>query len=741
MAQRHVSLLKKGRKFTPISHPKGQFKSSLKDFTRKVKIQDVFFDQQNSDTSIRRNKSNRPIYTPNQEINNVCNLIELLQPQRSNVKDNLTTDERIALDELTSNNDLIIKPADKSGNFVLLDKIYYRDKLVLQGHLESDTYEKVSNNEDNNVMKNLKKLVQKHQNALTKKEQDFLTDFQWKTSNMYVLPKIHKSKIILDKIASSNQDFIQMSPPDDLKGRPIIAGPISPTQRLSEFLDVILQPIVTTLKTYIKDDWDFLSKLPRESDSPCSLYSYDVTSLYTSIPHDLGIQALKFWIHEKRDILPERFTELFILESATFVLESNNFIVDDVMYKQKKGTAMGTKFAPSYACLTVGFLEETKLFPTILREYFDEESCRYIETHFFRYMDDGFIALPLDLDPLKLKAALNDLNESIRFTMERGKKDIPNYEFLNFLDIKIILHNQKYINTDIYYKETNPHKYMDYKSAHPDHIKQTIPFNLAKRIVVFVSDSELVEIRLKELEQWLLDCHYPKKLVKNAFHRAKLQGPAPEKRNTKILPLVTTYYPQLNCNNVMKTIKSVLNNLSDQSTKRKFENTKTILALKQPPNITSILTNAKFLSNNVTSTVQPGISLCNNSRCKLCKLYLQPVSSFETSNHTIWNIKSSITCHSKNCVYFLSCNLCDGAMTYIGQTTNLRSRMNGHISESRTGTSTCNFPKHVFECGTNRKNLVEPFFKIYVFMSLNDSKLLTSYEETLFRAGHALLNT
>ena len=164
---------------------------------------------------------------------------------------------------------------------------------------------------------------------------------------MYVLPKIHKSKIILDKIASSNQDFIQMSPPDDLKGRPIIAGPISPTQRLSEFLDVILQPIVTTLKTYIKDDWDFLSKLPREFDSPCSLYSYDVTSLYTSIPHDLGIQALKFWIHEKRDILPERFTELFILESATFVLENNNFIFDDVMYKQKKGTAMGTKFAPS----------------------------------------------------------------------------------------------------------------------------------------------------------------------------------------------------------------------------------------------------------------------------------------------------------------------------------------------------------------------------------------------------------
>ena len=36
------------------------------------------------------------------------------------------------------------------------------------------------------------------------------------------------------------------------------------------------------------------------------------------------------------------------------------------MYKQVTGTAMGTKFAVVYACLTVDYLEETKLFPVIL---------------------------------------------------------------------------------------------------------------------------------------------------------------------------------------------------------------------------------------------------------------------------------------------------------------------------------------------------------------------------------------
>ena len=46
---------------------------------------------------------------------------------------------------------------------------------------------------------------------------------------------------------SSERDLIEISPPEDVKDRPIIAGPVSPTQRLSEFLDNLLKAIVTTL--------------------------------------------------------------------------------------------------------------------------------------------------------------------------------------------------------------------------------------------------------------------------------------------------------------------------------------------------------------------------------------------------------------------------------------------------------------------------------------------------------------
>ena len=179
--------------------------------------------------------------------------------------------------------------------------------------------------------------------------------------------------------------------------------------------------------------------------------------------------------------------------------------------KQVKGTAMGTKFASAYACLTVGNLEETKLFPVIVPKYFNADTCCYIEENCFRYMDDVFIALPKEIDPYLLKNALNELDKSIGFTMELGQKlsHPQNIKTLNFLNIKIILVEGRFVNTDIYYKETNPYKYLDFDSAHPSHIKETIPFNRAKRRIVFVSDPELVQQRLKELKEWLLDCNYP----------------------------------------------------------------------------------------------------------------------------------------------------------------------------------------------------------------------------------------
>ena len=154
---------------------------------------------------------------------------------------------------------------------------------------------------------------------------------------------------MIQKINKENKTYVELDQPEELKSRPIIAGPVAPTQRLREFLDIVLKHLVPTLKTYIKEEWDFLRKLPREFEQEIELYYCDVTSLYT----------------KKHDLIPERLNSNFIIDEAKFIPENNNILFDGTLYKQTAGTAMGTKFAPSYACLTIGYLEETKLFPHI----------------------------------------------------------------------------------------------------------------------------------------------------------------------------------------------------------------------------------------------------------------------------------------------------------------------------------------------------------------------------------------
>ena len=139
-----------------------------------------------------------------------------------------------------------------------------------------------------------------------------------------------------------------MQAPQSLKGRPIIAGPASPIKPLSKLLDKILSPLVPLQESYIKDDWDFIKYLPRKVDYDCEIITCDIVSLYTSIPHDLGITAISFWYDYQTNTIPIRFTKEFIIEAITFALNNNNFQFDEQTWHQKCGSGMGIDFAGPY---------------------------------------------------------------------------------------------------------------------------------------------------------------------------------------------------------------------------------------------------------------------------------------------------------------------------------------------------------------------------------------------------------
>ena len=83
------------------------------------------------------------------------------------------------------------------------------------------------------------------------------------TSEFYCTIKTHKYKSIQEAILQNDNDtIINVLKPNDLKGRPIVAGQSSPTQALNSLIEIILKPIVPCLATYVKDNWHFIKEPP-----------------------------------------------------------------------------------------------------------------------------------------------------------------------------------------------------------------------------------------------------------------------------------------------------------------------------------------------------------------------------------------------------------------------------------------------------------------------------------------------
>ena len=357
-------------------------------------------------------------------------------------------------------------------------------------------------------------------------------------------------------------------------------------------------------------------------------------------------------------------------------------------------------------------------------------------------MDDGITLLPKDVDPSFFLELLNSMNPAIRFTVGEPRifnKGTQSFQMLCFLSIMIYLSESGIVSTDVHYKETNSHDYLNFMSHHPPHIKKNIPFVLAKRIIVMTSDDVRVEENLCDLKKYLLHCDYTIEVINKGIHNAKLQGPAPKKENGKVIPLISTYYSNYENSNVIQIAKNLINNSKDERIKSTFKEVNLIHAYKQPPNLLSLLSNSAFI-NKHSDTQKCGIFKCSDKRCKICALYIQSCKSFITANGTNWEVRCYIDCNSRNVVYYLVCCFCKKT-SYTGKTDHLRPRTNNHITGCRLGNSTDKFDNHVFKCAQSMKlPLIEPFFKMYAFMSLNDYNKLRNYERKLHAEGHDTMN-
>ncbi|XP_053374092.1 uncharacterized protein LOC128546786 [Mercenaria mercenaria] len=118
-----------------------------------------------------------------------------------------------------------------------------------------------------------------------------------RTPQFYILPKIHKD--------------INSELPLGYPGRPIVSGYNSVTEGISEYIDNILKPHMEALPSYVKDSTDFIKKLGSMPNiSPNAfLVTMEVSSLYTNIPHDDGIEACREYLDKAHSYLSHQTSD------------------------------------------------------------------------------------------------------------------------------------------------------------------------------------------------------------------------------------------------------------------------------------------------------------------------------------------------------------------------------------------------------------------------------------------------
>ncbi|XP_040212777.1 uncharacterized protein LOC120943503 [Rana temporaria] len=193
----------------------------------------------------------------------------------------------------------------------------------------------------------------------------------------------------------------------------------------------------------------------------------------------------------------------FILDCARYCLTHNYFSFDDQYYLQVQGTAMGAKFAPSYANLAMGLWENRHICqnnPYLKHLIFYE---RFINDIIIIWDGAGDV-----IDDLVSHCNNNPYGLSFTSVTDRDK--------LAFLDLDLY-HINNEIHAKNYFKPTTGNSLLHYKGCHYRKWKDNIPKGQFCRLRENCTKTSDYQSRL--LRNKLKDKGYPESLVDQAHKR------------------------------------------------------------------------------------------------------------------------------------------------------------------------------------------------------------------------------
>ncbi len=443
---------------------------------------------------------------------------------------NLPQEEMNALQNLKNDNSIIIKPADKGGATVILDKNNY----ILEAQRQLDDrkyYEKIEGpiyqktiplyNRELAILKNKNHINVKQLGILAAKD-------KLKPRYFYLLPKIHK--------APDTWTIKNKLPP----GRPIVSDSNGESKTITKFIDHHLKPLANKHPAFIKNSYDFINKIHGQSiPEDALLVTGDITSLYTNMKKEIVLETVKKQMAKFPD--PER-PDCEILNLLGLSLANNDFTFNHNFFLQVFGMAMGKNYAPHAADIYLIDFDQsaTHLFSPQPKFY-------------YRYIDDTFfIWLGSIQELLHYQDFLNSLIPDIKINLEYSTTHV------NFLDVTIYKHRTPLgyhiLLHKTYFKPTDTHQLLHFDSHHPKHTFHGILKSQFLRFKRLSSTPQQFHETCSILMSQLKHRGYPPRLMRKIKQEIWDRDPWPEPGDGKPKNLHGTIVLSLPFNNISKII-------------------------------------------------------------------------------------------------------------------------------------------------------------------------------------------
>jgi hypothetical protein len=393
----------------------------------------------------------------------------------------------------------IITLADKNAGTVAVSADWYRNEAMRQLS-DTSTYKPVAVDFAQSQLRSALatlNLMSAPLEQINKKERQFILLYSAEAGSplplpyFYLLIKLHKSPVV---------------------GRPIVSWHSFCLGNASIWVDSQLQPLLRLEPSILDSSNSFVRDIAvaRADQRQCWLLSADVASLYTVMPVEAVITALRWFLH--RHVKAGNFSSkrVDVLLRIVRILMSNAFLIfGDQAFQQLLGLPMGTHCGPSVANVLLLHVLDLPL----LAKFGDKISFLR------RFIDDLFLRCADMATAVAVSRWLNTVRPWLRFSVAIDDSRIEFMDLLVYKAPGFASHGR--LDTAIHFKPVSRHLYLPFSSYHPRHTFSGIVVGELIRAAKLCSQpSTFVSFR-DQLHGWLRLRGYPPWFLAKWFGRVQ----------------------------------------------------------------------------------------------------------------------------------------------------------------------------------------------------------------------------